>query len=446
MARATPTLERGTPVLARPVAAPGNPAFVAPGRPAALARGRRKPERIGLLGLFGSGNSGNDGSLEAMIAFLRRVRPDAELVCFCACSADARDRIAGDFEIAAVPFALPKPANPVLRVLDRLSLRAPRQLASLVRAVLQMRRVDLLIIPGTGILDDFQDGPLGMPLVLFGWCLAAKLRGVPIAFVSIGAGPIQHPISRWLMKSAIVLADYRSYRDTVSKAFMQSIGFDTRDDAVYPDIAFRLPAPAPARRRDGGDGRLVVGVGVMTYYGWRNKGARGAAIYATYRETITNFVLWLLDRGHLVRVLMGAEGDRRAVADLMTSVAVARPDLPQGGLFADPVASLHDLMRQIADTDVVVATRFHNIVCALKLGKPTVSLGYAEKNDVLMAEMGLARFCQHIERLKLDLLIEQFTALVADRVLYERTLRAVNLAYQERLDQQEALLAARLLD
>ena len=44
-----------------------------------------------------------------------------------------------------------------------------------------------------------------------------------------------------------------------------------------------------------------------------------------------------------------------------------------------------------------------------------MSLGYAEKNDVLMAEMGLGRFCQHIERFDLDLLIEQFTQLVAQR-------------------------------
>ena len=113
-------------------------------------------------------------------------------------------------------------------------------------------------------------------------------------------------------------------------------------------------------------------------------------------------------------------------------------------LVFESMSSLHDLMRQIAETDVVVATRYHNVVCALKLGKPTVSLGYAEKNDVLMAEMGLGRFCQHVERLDLDLLIEQFTQLVADRQRYESGIRKVNLACQKRLDCQDARLAARL--
>src|SRR5690606_2199071 len=120
--------------------------------------------------------------------------------------------------------------------------------------------------------------PFGMPLALLAWCLVARLRGAWIAFVSIGAGPIHHPVSRWLMRSAVAMADYRSYRDAVSKEFMTRIGFDTRDDAVYPDIAFKLPAPASVRPQRP-DGRLVVGVGVMTYQGWRDDPDRGAPIY-----------------------------------------------------------------------------------------------------------------------------------------------------------------------
>jgi polysaccharide pyruvyl transferase WcaK-like protein len=383
------------------------------------------------------------GSLEAMLAFLRRVRPEAELVCFCAYSDGATDQIARDFRLTALPIALPRPGNFLLRALDRLSWGGPRQLASLIRAIWHARRLDLLIIPGTGILDDFQAGPLGMPLALFGWCLAARLCGTRTAFVSVGAGPIHHPLSRWLMKSAVAMAQYRSYRDTVSKAFMESIGFDTRDDAIYPDIAFKLPAPSSPIRQSAAAGSLTVGVGVMTYLGWERGSPHGPAIYATYLEKITAFVLWLLDQGHRVRILMGDAADRDAVADVLSRVA--RPDLAQDRLVADPMRSLHDLMRQMAETDVIVATRYHNIVCALRLGKPLVSLGYAEKNDVLMTEMGVGRFCQHVERFDLDLLIEQFTQLVVERQRYEDAIRRANLSYQERLERQDSILASRLL-
>jgi polysaccharide pyruvyl transferase WcaK-like protein len=443
MTRTTSSRASSASILARTATAFSGHAPAAPGR--FFATARRRPRHIGLFGLFGCGNAGNDGSLEAMLGFLRRVRPEADLVCFCAYNDGAAKQITQDFRILALPIALPRPANALLRVLDRLSFGGPRQLASLVRALWHARRLDLLVIPGTGILDDFQAGPLGMPLALFGWCLAARLCGARIAFVSIGAGPIHHPVSRWLMKSAVAMAHYRSYRDTVSKAFMTSIGFDARDDAIYPDIAFKLPAPSSSVREQAGAGSLTVGVGVMTYLGWQRGSPQAPAIYATYLEKITSFILWLLDQGHRVRILMGDAADRDAVADVLSKVATVRPHLSHERLVAEPMRSLHDLMRQMAGTDVIVATRYHNIVCALRLAKPLVSLGYAKKNDVLMSEMGVGRFCQHIERLDLDLLIEQFTQLVAQRQGYEDGIRRANLAYQERLDRQDSILVARFL-
>jgi polysaccharide pyruvyl transferase WcaK-like protein len=379
-----------------------------------------------------------------MLIFLRRVRPEAQLICFAASSYEAADQIAHEFRIPTAPLAVPKPVSPLLRGFDRMLLGAPRQLASLTRAIGHVRRLELLIVPGTGILDDFEGRALGMPLAILAWCSAARLCGTKLAFVSIGAGPMRHPVSRWLLKTAATMADYRSYRDTVSKELMESIGFDTRNDPIYPDIAFKLPTPAISRTHNA-DSSLTVGVGVMTYRGWRNHSRRGPVIYAAYIEKISCFVVWLLDRGFHVRVLTGETGDRHAVDDVLTRVATALPDLPQGRVLASPIRSLHDLMRQIAETDIVVATRFHNIVCALKLGKPTISIGYARKNDALMADMGLGRFCQHIESLDLDRLFEQFTQLIADRQDYEERIRDTNLRYHERLARQDSLLASRFL-
>ena len=102
-------------------------------------------------------------------------------------------------------------------------------------------------------------------------------------------------------------------------------------------------------------------------------------------------------------------------------------------------------MAQIADTDVVVATRYHNVVCALKLGRPTLSIGYADKNDVLLAEMGLGEFCQHIEKLDVDLLTEQFQKLAAGRKVYERTMRQTNARFRDTLLHQDALILGRYL-
>ena len=90
-----------------------------------------------------------------------------------------------------------------------------------------------------------------------------------------------------------------------------------------------------------------------------------------------------------------------------------------------PARTLHDVMQQMADTDIVVATRYHNVVCALRVGKPTISIGYAEKNDALLAEVGLADFCQDIERLDVDLLEAQTARRRAFQEQYHGIVRGV---------------------
>jgi polysaccharide pyruvyl transferase WcaK-like protein len=119
-----------------------------------------------------------------------------------------------------------------------------------------------------------------------------------------------------------------------------------------------------------------------------------------------------------------------------------RPDLAEGSILFAPAQTLHEVMQQMADTDIVVATRYHNVVCALRMGKPTISIGYAAKNDALLTEVGLAEFCQHVERLDVDLLEAQTARLISDRVAYERKLRDAQRQFQSRLSEQEDLLAA----
>ncbi len=183
----------------------------------------------------------------------------------------------------------------------------------------------------------------------------------------------------------------------------------------------------------------------MAYYGWGRDVVEGAAIYENYLNKMSRFVLWLLDQEHHVRILTGEDTDERAVNDLLRILAQTRPGYAREGIVAEPVQTLQGLMRQIGQTQIVVATRFHNIVCALKLGRPSVSIGYAEKNKVLMADMGLGEFCQHVESLDVDLLIEQFSRLASDRSAYERQIAAVSAGYRERLAVQERMLSEKLL-
>jgi polysaccharide pyruvyl transferase WcaK-like protein len=391
-----------------------------------LARKRR----IGFFGFFGSGNSGNDGSLETMLRRVREVFPDAEILCVCAEPAKVGPRLA----VNCVRINW-RPQSAALQKLDRWLFNIPREIATLIHGVRHLRKLDALIIPGTGILDDFCTGPRGMPYWLFRWSLLARLTGTRVAFVSIGAGPIHHPLSRWLMKKAAGMASYRSYRDRYSLGYMRDIGSNVVADRVFPDIAFALPEPLGVREPSAAGEPITVAVGIMYYNGWRG-GEDGRQIYKDYLDKMKRFIDWLLQNGHGVRIIMGDGVDLETFEFFTATTEVSS----KRRLTGTPAQTLHDVMTQIAETDVVVATRYHNVVCALKLGRPTLSIGYATKNDELMAEMGLGEFCQHIERLDVDMLITQFCKLADGRKFYESRIRDTVARCKDRLREQENFL------
>lgn len=385
--------------------------------------------RIGLFGQFGSGNTGNDGSLEAMLHVLNRISPDAHLVCICS----SPEIIAPKFHIEAVPVGQAASAHGYLRLLNKLLFNFPRRLTGFIGAVTIAQGLDLIIVPGTGILDDFNENPFGWPFAILRWSIAARLAGARFAFVSIGAGPVTHPLSRLFIRKAALLAAYRSYRDQVSYDFMRSLGVSARADAVSADIAFALPR-AEDVLTNSADQRI--GLGVMNYRGWRKNARDGAAIYEAYLNKMRILVDGLLARGRQVRLLIGDQGDLAAVKDLQSLVC----HRDKGNVIFEPPASLQELMQQIACTDIVIASRYHNIVCALAMTRPAISIGYARKNDALLNDTGLGCYCHHIETFNPQHLLEQIDEIFETRAeLVTLVERGVTI-YRHRLREQEEVL------
>jgi polysaccharide pyruvyl transferase WcaK-like protein len=235
-----------------------------------------------------------------------------------------------------------------------------------------------------------------------------RLFGTKVALVGVGAGVIKQPATRWLFVRAARLAFYRSYRDAQSRDALQQQGLDTSADPVHPDLVFSLPSsPVPGNPE-------VVGVGLMAYYGSNDDRKRADEIYASYIGNVESFIRWLLEGGRRVRLFYGDAADEPAVAQVLTDLGGYRSDPGTLRLAAERVTSYAELSQAMAPVGAVVATRYHNVVCALKLGKPTISIGYAKKNVVLMEDMGLPEFCQYAHSLDVGKLIEQFTKLERD--------------------------------
>lgn len=383
---------------------------------------------MGLFGLLGSGNIGNDASMESLLGYLRSRHPGAVVDAMCM----GPEQVTARFGIPAIPLQWAMRFEGRLGGVSSAGARALGKILDAVRTVRWVRQHDAVIVPGMGVLE--ASLPLrawGVPYSMLLLTAGGRLSGTKVALVSVGANAIKQRPTRFLFAVAARLAFYRSYRDTQSREVIALRGVNVSADQVYPDLVFGLPV-SPDEPGD----PAIVGVGVMTYSGTNDDRERAEEIHESYVATLARFVLWLLDQRRSVRFFVGDKMDEEAMGEIVDRVRQARPDLPPGRLMTEPPATFSGLARAMAPAGVVIATRYHNVMCALRLGKPTISLGYGRKHLVLMEEMGLDEFCQSANSLDLDLLIKQFLQIESRAPELRRAIAYRNLANARLLDRQ----------
>jgi polysaccharide pyruvyl transferase WcaK-like protein len=182
----------------------------------------------------------------------------------------------------------------------------------------------------------------------------------------------------------------------------------------------------------------------MSYAGWHPVPPDSELIYGHYIAKIAQFAGWLLYQGYGVRIIAGDNNDAVAVDDIVALLTKQFGSLP-AHLAAEKATSMDDVNTQMADTQLVIATRFHNIICALMSNIPVISIGYAKKNDALLTDMGLQDFCQHIEDLDVGLLKNQFERLLRDQEFYKLTIAEKTAEYRAQLFKQDEELLTGLL-
>jgi polysaccharide pyruvyl transferase WcaK-like protein len=394
------------------------------------------PPRVAFFGLLGSGNLGNHGSLDALLMFLRTRHPEAEISCICS----GPEEFERQYGIPAHAMTWYQAHGPGRTRVDDVARKVFGKAADLVRMPRLLRRYDVVIVPGMGVFETTLElRPWGFPYALFLMSLSARMTGAKVAFVNVGANVAHERSLRWLFTGAARLSSYRSYRDAYSKDAMRQMGLDTSRDDVGPDLAFALPEPPAAEHP-----QRTVGLGVMAYRGTNADRDRAEEIYASYTAKIVEFARWLVDAGYRIRLVTGDPSDLSVVEAVSDDLRRTRPDLAEKQLISEPAESLGELMTQLAGVDLVVASRYHNVLSAVKLSKPTISISYGTKSDVLLEQMRLAEFRQSIQDLDVPRLIDQFRALEARAATVVPAMLARNAEYVEALGRQLNVLSATL--
>jgi len=393
----------------------------------------RAPVRVGLLGMYASANLGDTAIQQAVMGALHARHPEIEFVALCTAPEDAaatfglRARHVSGFGPQVMPGLQTAAAEP--SAWERMPL--PLQLAAAAwRIERHMRELDMLLVSGSGQIDDYWGGPWEQPFRLRAWAGAARRQGKPVAFFGVGVDQLLTRAGARLARSALALADLRVLRDEGSRQALRDLGLDAPCD-VCPDPAFHLLPPAAEPPPDGAE---FVVISPIARNAW--PGARDSA-YETYLQSLAALADRLLDEGLHVRfVCSQTRMDPPVIAEVRARM---RRD---AALTSDYTpATVADYMRATRHAQLVVASRLHALILAMVAGTPVVAASYARKVSQQMTDAGLARQCLELDSVHPSALTALVNEVLADLPGRREALSRTVAAFRQQVDARLEALA-----
>ena len=310
-----------------------------------------------------------------------------------------------------------------------------RECAHLLASIRIVRRLDAVIVAGGGQLDDYWGGPWGHPYTLLRWAVLSKLFQKKLLFVSVGTAPIDSTLSRVFVKLALYFANYRSYRDETSKDLLKTISF-TRNDTVFPDLAFGYPVSEKDRGGLSHKPTMVVGVSPIAYLSKHAWPRENISIYERYLGELVSFIEKLSSKQYQVILFSTDMPDRKAIRDIVEILKRRRQDNLSRRLRILRIVTVSDLTRQLMPMDFVVASRLHGVLLSNVMIKPALAISYERKVNTHMDEMGQSDFCLDIHDFDADMLWSTFVNLVAKSDDVKGCLHDKIKEYLRQLEQQ----------
>jgi polysaccharide pyruvyl transferase WcaK-like protein len=410
-----------------------------------IVQGIRK---IGVLGHVGNENLGDEAIIAAVIQNIKFRYPSAEIYGITINPEDTRkrhrivafpirrlkripvvrkphkDRILADSNPNRSSFGLRDRIKSALRSLPNfyallremrngwyLLCDSVRELRFLIQCYRNLRHIDLLIIAGSQQLIDYVGGPWAFPYTLFKWSLIAKVVDTRVAFVSVGAGPIHSPLGRFFIRTSLMQAQYRSFRDESSRELVRHLGVGGAN-RVFPDLVFSLEARSPSSAGAIGKSSRIVGINPVPFLDGQYWLGANPTRYEDYIRKLASFAVWITRKEYrLLFFPTQLRADPPVIDDIKNLMKREMGRDVEQKLVRSLISSLDELIAAIDMTDVVLATRFHGVVIPYLRNKPVLGIAYQKKTMDLMTQMGQSDYVVDINSFDADSLKTRFISM-----------------------------------
>ena len=294
-----------------------------------------------LCGYYGFGNSGDEALLTAVMASVRKYKPDTKFV-----------------------VLSKKPAETMLRhQVDAINRYNPR-----IAGV--MKRTKLFAYGGGSIL---QDSTSTRSLIYYTNMLKlAKWRGLKLMIYANGIGPISQVSNQRRAKEALALCDYVSLREPHSQQELAKLDVHT-DAPVTIDPAFNL-LPSD---------NLPPGVNLDTSHSYMGVNLRQ---WKHNAPDLVKQVAQAIQATHaqqgVIPVYIPMDQQDYAIIHQVIKAA----NTPH--LLLPAIYDVAQTMAIIKRTQLVLSMRLHTLVYAVSVGVPVMGLSYDPKIDFFMDYVG----------------------------------------------------------
>lgn len=411
---------------------------------------RKGSDRIALLHHTGGGNLGDDATIDAVIHNIRQRRPHADIVIFSMNPLDTTLRhgipsepirrhtwrigygTGEDHSEIVKTRGLRGWFEPTRNPLIRLFRGVVNEFAFLLRSFHKLRKFDSLIITGGGQLTE-RSGPWGFPYAICAWTIMAKAARLHCAFLTVGAGPLKHPLSRFFVARSLNAADYVSFRDVESQALAREVGFRGQS-LVFPDNAYSLPWSGPVIQHQP-HSRAIVGLAPMPFpfCDPREYVSGHQQIYEEYIAKFATFAAGFAKEHSLEMFGSDAGADASAIEDLRC-VLKKKHDVNVPPY--DPIHTVEGLLARMSAMDYIVTCRFHGVLLAHVLNKPVLAIAHHPKITYLMQSLGLGEYCVDIKTFDPLQLRDSFAKLVRNNQEVRSRMAASLTVYKARVAEQ----------
>lgn len=249
--------------------------------------------------------------------------------------------------------------------------------------------------------------------------LAAQALGRPTFLYTQSLGPFRKRRNRRLIRRALRGVARIFLRDERSAAHLTELGVPDARLEVRPDAAFALApvtSETPAGAEDLRAAPLRVAVSVRY---WRRFGERAEEEgRELYRRSVADAVRGLVARGARVVFLSTCQGvddywtdDARYARELVDELLPGLEGVHVDPSFRRPA----ELLDELRNFDLAVATRMHFAILALAAGTPVVPIAYEFKTTELFHGLGMPALVQQIDTITPDSLRQRIEDALARR-------------------------------